>query len=164
MNDMKTFIQISKARMLYHYYPKIKRCLELLTEEEIWRTEAPFDHSIGGIVEHIKLHIERNINRLDNPEIRFETGIEKSFYQNRLEKELIISSIHDVFTVLDKKLENSDSEMYDLYHLVEHTGYHVGQIVDRTKRIKGKIFDFVSEGINETKLKEKLKDDFEMLS
>lgn len=123
MNDMKAFIQISKTRMLHHYYPKIKRCLELLTEEEIWRIEAPLDHSIGGIVEHITLHIERNIMRLDDPEIRFETGIEKSFDQKKLEKELLIGSINHVFLVLDKKLENSDSELYAIYHLVEHTGY-----------------------------------------
>ena len=135
--------------------------MELLSEEEIWRIEAPYDHSIGGIVEHIRLHIIRNIARLENPEIRFEKGIEKSFEQKRIEKEKFISSIHDVFIVLDKELENSEPEMYDLYHLVEHTGYHVGQIVDRTKRIKGNIFDFVSEGINERRLKEKLKDDFD---
>jgi len=72
--------------------------------------------------------------------------------------------IYEVFIVLDKKLENSDSRMYDIYHLVEHTGYHVGQIVDRTKRLKGKVFDFVSEGINETNLQEKIKDDFERTS
>ncbi|GIP17517.1 hypothetical protein J40TS1_31590 [Paenibacillus montaniterrae] len=161
MNEMKVFVQISRARMLHHYYPKIIRCVELLSEEEIWEIEPPFDHSIGGIVEHIRLHIERNIARLDNSEIRFEKGIEKSFDQRRLSKEIFISSINEVFIVLDKKLENSDSGMYDIYHLVEHTGYHVGQIVDRTKRLKGKVFDFVSEGINETNLKEKLKDDFE---
>jgi len=43
-----------------------------------------------------------------------------------------------------------------MYHLVEHTGYHVGQIVDRTKRLKGKRFDFVKEGIHEQRLKEQL--------
>jgi len=160
MNDMKVFIQISRARMLYHYYPKIKKCLELLTEEEIWRIEATYDHSIGGIVEHIKLHIERNIARITNPESKFEKGIENSFNQNRQDKELTVTSINEVFIVLDKTLENYESEMYDIYHLVEHTGYHVGQIVDRTKRLKGKIFDFVIEGINETNLKEKLKNDF----
>jgi len=164
MNDMKVFIQISRARMLYHYYPKIKRCLELLTEEEIWQIEAPYDHSIGGIVEHIKLHIERNIARITKPNIKFETGIENSFDQKRLEKELIISIIHEAFILLDKKLENYESGMYDIYHLVEHTAYHVGQIVDRTKKIKGKVFDFIDEGINESNLKERLKNDFESKS
>ena len=161
MNDMLAFIQISRVRMLHHYLPKIKRCLELLSEEEIWRIETPLDHSIGGIVEHIRLHIERNITRLENPGIRYETGIENSFAQEWTKKEEVIYALEEIFKELDAKLIQCRSEMYDVYHLVEHTGYHIGQIVDRTKRIKGKQFDFVMEGINEKRLKEKLKDEFE---
>lgn len=43
--------------------------------------------------------------------------------------------------------------MYDIYHLIEHTGYHLGQVVDRVQRITGKRFQFVQNGINEKTLK-----------
>ncbi|WP_255266592.1 hypothetical protein [Bacillus cereus] len=35
----------------------------------------------------------------------------------------------------------------------EHTGYHLGQIVDRSKRITGTAYNFCQNGINEKKLK-----------
>jgi hypothetical protein len=49
--------------------------------------------------------------------------------------------------------------MNDIYHLVEHTGYHLGQIVDRTQRINKTLFQFVQNGINEKNLKKLLEDE-----
>ena len=36
---------------------------------------------------------------------------------------------------------------------MEHTSYHLGQIVDRTKLIKGQQFKFCQNGINEKNLR-----------
>lgn len=44
-------------------------------------------------------------------------------------------------------------ELHGLLHLVGHTSYHLGQIVDRTKSIKGQQFNFCQNGINEKNLR-----------
>ena len=44
-------------------------------------------------------------------------------------------------------------DLHSLLHLVEHTSYHLGQIVDRTKSIKGQQFNFCQNGINEKNLR-----------
>ena len=48
-------------------------------------------------------------------------------------------------------------DLHSLLHLVEHTSYHLGQVVDRTKSIKGQQFNFCQNGINEKNLKLELK-------
>ncbi|MBY6273477.1 MAG: hypothetical protein CW346_14870, partial [Bacillaceae bacterium] len=61
-------------------------------------------------------------------------------------------------SVTEKFMENMPDEidMHSLYHLVEHTGYHLGQIVDRAKRMTKKSFNFCQNGINERNLKERI--------
>ncbi|AIE79822.1 group-specific protein [Bacillus cereus] len=49
--------------------------------------------------------------------------------------------------------EKRHIELHSLLHLVEHTSYHLGQIVDRTKLIKGQQFNFCQNGINEKNLR-----------
>lgn len=39
----------------------------------------------------------------------------------------------------------ADLDRYDIYHLVEHTGYHLGQIIDRTQRMSHTLFQFVQK-------------------
>ena len=44
-------------------------------------------------------------------------------------------------------------DLQSLLHLVEHTSYHLGQVVDRTKCIEGQQFNFCQNGINEKNLR-----------
>lgn len=39
-------------------------------------------------------------------------------------------------------------QMHQLYHVVEHTGYHLGQIIDRVQAATGEKFSFVQNGLN----------------
>ncbi|WP_433944931.1 DinB family protein [Paenibacillus sp. SN-8-1] len=149
------FITISRHRMVSHYLPKFIRCLEEMTDFFIW--ESPDGtNSIGGITLHVVEHIERNRNRYINPECMYRDGIEKTFPKTNETQNQLINRVREVFQNWDetlKKMEPKNIGMYDLYHLVEHTGYHLGQIVDRTQRITGKRFSFVDHGINEKNLK-----------
>ena len=51
-------------------------------------------------------------------------------------------------------------DLHSLLHLVEHTSYHLGQVVDRTKSIKGQQFNFCQNGINEKNLKIRVETSF----
>jgi hypothetical protein len=50
--------------------------------------------------------------------------------------------------------DEKNLNMHDIYHLVEHTGYHLGQIIDRIQRLMDRNFQFVQNGINERSLKD----------
>lgn len=48
---------------------------------------------------------------------------------------------------------SQEINMHALYHGIEHTRYHLGQNVDRSKRMTGANFNFCQRGINEGNLK-----------
>lgn len=115
-------------------------------------------NSIGGIVLHICEHLQRNTKRYKNPNIVFENGIEEYFPVKRHSTEFLLQYIEEVFDEWGKAYlqaweEKKYMDLHSLLHLVEHTSYHLGQVVDRTKFIKGQQFDFCQNGINEKNLR-----------
>ncbi|BBI34301.1 DinB family protein [Cohnella abietis] len=154
-NLSNEFMIISKHRMKSHYYLKFKACLESLNNSQIIFKESESSNSIGGIVIHVIEHIKRNTQRLINPDIKYESGIENLFTDPVQDKEILIEHLQQTFAEFDIAISDAASlDMYNIYHLVEHTGYHLGQVVDRTQRLTGVKFQFVQNGIDEKSLKE----------
>ena len=159
------FISISTFRMTEHYLPKVIICLESLNDHQIWEVEVSETrlNSIGGIILHIIEQVTRNTTRFNNPETMFPKGIEEHFPITNKSKEVLIQTLIDVFSNLKSTLERIDRkniDLYNLYHLVEHTSYHSGQIIDRSQRISGRKFQFVQNGINEKILKELIEEQY----
>jgi hypothetical protein len=158
-NSLQQFIVISKHRLMSHYLPKFDACLEKINEDGLWHKETGRSNSIGGIILHIVEHIKRNTERLRNRNIRFENGIEHYFPDAGMSCGQLRQEMKTVFEKFAKVLEQSPPEtvdMYNVYHLVEHTGYHLGQVVDRVQMHTRQAFEFVQNGINERILREKV--------
>ncbi|HDX9590631.1 TPA: hypothetical protein ROX98_003681 [Bacillus pseudomycoides] len=162
---MQLVFKITYHRMYDHYRLKLLQAIECLNTEELWKQEM---NSIGGIALHICEHIKRNTARYSNPDIKFEEGIEAYFPRLEITSYdlcLMIKETFDnwkrAFTKAVKR--NAEIDIHSLLHLVEHTGYHLGQVVDRVKRIKGKRFDFCQKGLNERNLRDMIEDDSDFL-
>ncbi|HEK9099048.1 hypothetical protein KFD70_06030 [Bacillus pfraonensis] len=154
---VELFYKIAYHRMYDHYLPKLLQTIGYLNEDELWKTEGTVN-SIGGIVLHICEHIKRNSSRYSNPNIHFENGIEEYFPVMRLDSKTLSEIIQGIFDEWKQEYvkaynENTRIDIHSLFHLVEHTSYHLGQVVDRTKLLKGKKFDFCQNGLNEKKLR-----------
>ena len=160
---LKLFILTSVHRMTDHYLPKFAKCLETIDRQNLWKKETPNSNSIGGIVLHICEHVRRNTVRFSSvhPPVTG-GGIEQYFPEGNLTPAELKDQVTKVFTewadVMNAFLANhgeSDIEfdLHSLYHLVEHTGYHLGQVVDRVQRIHDVSFQFCQNGINEKQLK-----------
>jgi hypothetical protein len=155
---------ISKHRMVSHYLPKLKICLEHLDFNLIWHKESEDLNSIGGIVLHVVEHLNRNTIRLRNPDAKFNKGIENHFPYMEQDIAIIIEELDRTFSEFETAMNNLSSDqidIYNIYHLVEHTGYHLGQIIDRAQRITGLRFQFVQNGLNEKELKKIIEDEIE---
>ncbi|WP_242220037.1 hypothetical protein [Bacillus cereus group sp. BfR-BA-01380] len=154
---MQLVFQITYHRMCDHYRPKLLQAIYDLHNEELWEQEKVMN-SIGGIVLHICEHIKRNTARYSNPDIKFEEGIEEYFPYLDISSTVLCSMIEETFTNWKREFakavnRNVEIDIHSLLHLVEHTAYHLGQIVDRVKRIKNTKFDFCQNGLNERNLK-----------
>jgi hypothetical protein len=164
MNEtFKLFLQISTNRMCEHYLPKLVKSLEVLEHKDLWKHESEHLNSIGGIVLHIGEHINRHIKRYSQQETK-PGGIESHFPDEDIEPSELIVRISNEFMdwkqlmnqYFNKERDCNILDMNDIYHLVEHTSYHLGQIVDRIQRIVQIKFQFVQNGINEKNLKDTL--------
>ncbi|COE91453.1 MULTISPECIES: DinB family protein [Bacillus cereus group] len=154
---MELVYKITYRRMQDHYLPKLIQEISFVSEEDLWK-QGDSVNSIGGIILHICEHIQRNTSRYKNPNIVFEKGIEEYFPVKRQRTELLLQYVEEVFdewgkTYIQACGEKRHIDLHSLLHLVEHTSYHLGQVVDRTKPIKGQQFNFCQNGINEKNLK-----------
>ncbi|AKE17284.1 MULTISPECIES: DinB family protein [Bacillus] len=154
---MELVYKISYHRMQDYYLPKLVQAIRLVSEEDLWKQETSVN-SIGGIVLHICEHLQRNTRRYKDPNIVFENGIEEYFPIKHLSFETLLKIVEETFDEWGKVYiqvwkEKRHIDLHSLLHLVEHTSYHLGQIVDRTKSIKGQQFNFCQNGINEKNLR-----------
>ncbi|AAS41857.1 MULTISPECIES: DinB family protein [Bacillus] len=154
---MELVYKITYHRIQAHYLPKLVQAVQFVSEENLWK-QGESVNSIGGIVLHICEHMQRNTSRYKNPNIVFEKGIEEYFPTKRQHTEVLLQYVEKVFDEWGKAYiqaweEKRHIELHSLLHLVEHTSYHLGQIVDRTKLIKGQQFNFCQNGINEKNLR-----------
>ncbi|KGE16835.1 hypothetical protein [Paenibacillus wynnii] len=155
---LEYFRTVSMHRMVDHYLPKFITCLESLDTRIIWacKDDEVGMNSIGGITFHVIEQVKRHTLRLSNPDLTYAKGIEDYFPSMNEEKDQLISELKLTFSHFQATLESVDQDhidLYNLYHLVEHTSYHLGQIIDRAQRLTGAKYQFVQNGINEKKLR-----------
>ena len=153
---------ITKARSLLHeeYLPKIARCLEQLSDEEVWWRANPASNSIGNLL----LHLEGNVRQWivagiggvpDNRQRDLE------FHENARpparellaqlsatldEADNALARLDDARLLERRMIQGHDTETLDaVFHVVEHFSMHSGQIIMLTKMIRGgdlRFYDF----------------------
>ncbi len=154
MNDTaKNFIDESREFLSGTYLPQIERCLEQLTDEDIWRRAGEESNSIGNLL----LHLEGNVREWivgGVGRLPFERVRQQEFDERRLisRAELIerlrkaLKETDEVLANLDPALLNDRRQIKErdvsiiraIYHGVEHFSMHAGQIFMLTKMRTGK--------------------------
>ena len=150
------FIHESISR-LRENTPKIKKCFDELTEEEIWGRPNTSSNSIGNIIVHLCGNITQYIlSSLGNVEDKRERDKEFSIQGGLNKKELIdkLQSTIDQAAHIIEGIDPNDMlrirsvQGYKLtaigiiIHVVEHYSYHTGQIIFWTKLLKDKDLGF----------------------
>jgi uncharacterized damage-inducible protein DinB len=146
--------------MCDHYLPKLLKSVRSLSTEQLWHKESEHLNSVGGIVLHICEHIKRNAQLYKGSSVSYQQGIEEFFPQEKMSPEELASEIERIFmdwkTAITEYCQQPEFEidLHRLYHLIEHVSYHIGQVVDRVKRLTQISFQFCQNGLNEQQLRE----------
>jgi len=136
MQELMEFKIISKHRLINHYYPKFSIAVNALPEAQLWLKDKRNVNSIGGIIVHVIEHIKRNSIKIKYPNQIFEKGIEDTFTDLNLSKNDLMSFFENAIREFEQAMDEAEEYcIYDIYHLIEHTGYHLGQVVDRSQSI-----------------------------
>ncbi len=149
MNQIgQTFIASARAYFTEDYLPKITRCLELLTDEQIWWRANLQSNSIGNLLLHLSGNVRQWIvcslggapDRRDrDSEFGERSLIPRDELVARLRQTLSESDAVLAQFGPEKLLERHTIQGLDvtaleaIFHVVEHFSMHTGQIIMMAK-------------------------------
>jgi uncharacterized damage-inducible protein DinB len=151
MNEIgESFIACSRAYFADDYLPKIERCLELLSDEQIWWRANPQSNSIGNLL----LHLSGNVRQWivcglgGAPD---ERDRDSEFAQrDQVPRDEVLATLKQTLAEADAALANFDPDkllekrliqgcdttaLNAIFHVVEHFSMHAGQIILLTKQL-----------------------------
>jgi uncharacterized damage-inducible protein DinB len=149
MNEIgESFIAASRAYFADDYLPKIERCLELLSDEQIWWRANPQSNSIGNLLLHLSGNVRQWIvsglggapdERDRDSEFAQRGMVSRDELLTRLKQTLNEADAalaeFDVDKLLGRHtIQGCDvTAMSAIYHVVEHFSMHTGQIIMMSK-------------------------------
>jgi len=134
------------------YLPKIERCLEQLTEEQIWWRSNEQCNSIGNLILHLcgnaRQWIVCGLGSEPDTRMRDAEFAQRDIVPRAELLELLRSTIGDVATTLrqldpstlleKRMIQGSEVDvLYAIFHVTEHFSMHTGQILMLTKMLTG---------------------------
>lgn len=137
--------------------PKIIKCLDELSEDQIWRRPNEASNSIGNMILHLCGNIRQYIISAlgDQPDIRerdkefsAKGGHNKEELQNKLTStvEEAINTIKNIDENRLLKIHSVQGFNYPgigiIIHVTEHYSHHTGQIIFWTKQLTAKDLGF----------------------
>jgi uncharacterized damage-inducible protein DinB len=146
--NSQAFIARASEFLLGDYLPKIERCLEKLTDEQIWWRANEESNSIGNLILHLCGNARQWIicgvggqpdNRNRDAEFAQRGIIARDELLTLLRSTLaeVETTLHtlDPSIVLEhRKIQGNDVEvLYAIFHVTEHFSMHTGQIILLTK-------------------------------
>jgi hypothetical protein len=154
------FLTFSREKLLQQYWPRLRKCVEPLTDEQIWWRPNAASNSIGNLVLHLNGNVRqwlvdsfnRNQDQRNRPAEFAATGnMAGSLLLDRL-----AGTLAEAAAVLDRLTEADLTAAYEIqgyhvhgldavYQVVEHFGLHYGQIAYITKMITDRDLGFYRE-------------------
>ena len=146
----KEFLEQSAYRIGLNY-PRIKTCIDMLSDTELWLRSNSSSNSIGNLVLHLCGNMTQYIvsalgNNEDNRDRDSEFSAKDGFTAAELLEKM--KEVNDrcikIISALDDKQLTADYEVQGytmsgiaiVIHVTEHYSYHTGQIVFLTKSLK----------------------------
>lgn len=142
-NLRTAFVLEVERRLFEESWPRLKRCLDLLEEEEVWLRPNENSNSVGNLVLHLcgnaRQWIVSGLGGTPDGRRRSEEFSERGPIPKAHLHELLDALRPEILQVLDGLKEEDLLKIYNiqgfhengvsvLLHVVEHFSYHVGQV------------------------------------
>jgi uncharacterized damage-inducible protein DinB len=144
------FIQKARELLKDEYLPKIERCVEKLTDEQIWWRSNSEANSVGNLLLHIAGNARQWIvSGLGGESDKRQRNAE--FEQKEvIPREELVSRLRDTILDVDRVLASLDphrllnqyriqgtesTALSAIFHVTEHFSMHTGQIILLTKML-----------------------------
>src|SRR5215471_7580657 len=163
-NLSSLFLKFSRHKLLEQYWPRLKSCVESLTEEQIWWRPNEASNSIGNLLLHLNgnlcqwllasfEHRDDTRNRaaeFDAPVRIPASALLHQFSATMEEASNVLSRLTEEDLVTPMEIQGYKITGLDaIYQVVEHFGLHFGQIAYITKMLRSEDLGFYRE-LNKT--------------
>jgi uncharacterized damage-inducible protein DinB len=142
------FLNRASEFILGDYLPKIERCLEKLSDEQIWWRANEESNSIGNLILHLcgnaRQWIVCGVGSAPDARNRDAEFEQRDLIPRDELVTLLRSTLSDVHTTLQsvdpstlleyRKIQGNDVDILEaVFHVTEHFSMHTGQIIMLTK-------------------------------
>jgi len=141
----------TRRRIIDESIPRIKQCLSLLTDDQVWHRANENSNSVGNLILHLCGNARQwIIHALDNQE-DIRTRNTEFNERGPIDKSILICKMDQLAADIDSALNRivqsdllemktiqkhfNDNGISILIHAIEHFSYHTGQITFYTKMI-----------------------------
>jgi uncharacterized damage-inducible protein DinB len=156
----QAFVDRALEYLLGHYQPKIERCLEKLTDEQIWWRANEESNSIGNLILHLcgnaRQWIISGVGGQPDRRVRDAEFQQRKVISRDELLALLRSTLSEIETVLRtlnsstlldrRQIQGHDVDVLEaIFHVTEHFSMHAGQIFLLTKLLTGtdlRFYDF----------------------
>jgi hypothetical protein len=158
------FLKFSRQKLLGQFWPRLRGCVESLTEEQVWWRPNEACNSVGNLI----LHLNGNVRQwlVDSFEAREDKRDRPAEFAAQGEMtaaallERLGATIKEASAVLARLTQADLIAHYEIqgyrvsgldavYQVVEHFGLHYGQIAYIAKSLSGRDLGFYRE-LNKT--------------
>jgi hypothetical protein len=159
-NSANLFLEFSRHKLLEQYWPRLRTCLESLTDEQVWWRPNDASNSIGNLVLHLNGNVRQwllaSFNQLEDNRDRPAEFNERTRIPRAVLLDQIGATMQQASETLSRLSEadllaSFEIQGYNLhglaavYQVVEHFGLHYGQILYVTKMLRGEDLSFYRE-------------------
>ncbi len=154
------FLAFSREKLLEQYWPRLRSCVESLTDEQVWWRPNEASNSIGNLLLHLNGNVRQWIispfNKLEDARNRPAEFSERRLIPAPELLEKLSATMQEASKVLARITEADLLIPFEIqgykvtglkaiYQVVEHFAMHYGQIVFITKLVRAKDLGFYRE-------------------
>lgn len=154
------FLEFSRTKLMTQYWPRLKTCVESLTDEQVWWRPNESSNSVGNLVLHLNGNMGQWIvaafNRREDLRNRPAEFAEHGPMPRAELIERLGATVHAAEKVLLRLTEAELLAPYEIqgyhvrgleavYQVIEHFGLHYGQIAYITKMLRDQDLGFYRE-------------------
>ncbi len=159
-NTTGLFLAFSRNKLAMQYWPRLKACVESLTDEQVWWRPNASSNSIGNLMLHLNGNMRQwIIGAFKKLEDRRDRSAEFAAQGGASRAELLAmlgATVSDADATLERLTDAELTSAYEIqgynvhgldavYQVVEHFGLHYGQIAYVTKMLKDEDLGFYKE-------------------
>jgi uncharacterized damage-inducible protein DinB len=159
MNDEigKAFLLQARLHLNDDFMPKIAKCLEVLSEEDVWWRAHETNNSVGNLLLHLAGNVRQWIvSGIGGQPDKRQRSLEFS-ERKAIPKKIIWSTLQEAVTEASRTLESfpagrlletrkiqgfDSTVLQAIFHVVEHFSLHTGQVIYITKLREGRDLKF----------------------